>query len=340
MIQNAIKYAMMKLKYIYINQQAGNRMPWVDIAKAIAMIAVVLSHEFSSIKPLVLLCNSFMLPLFFMCSGFCLSPGKYNIAEYAKRKAKTLLLPYFALGLIASLSHIGINGLDGVIQNIEKSLFSWQTLWFLPVLFFADFILYTLLSESKNVLFMNILVGTLALIIGTVSCWQNITMIIDLSVVPIAVFYLTVGYGIKLVLKTDYVTHIKLYFWVPLLMICLIVMLFTNSNLILKSNNILPVWKLFLSTMESIGLMLTLSIVITPPAKATWCYPFAGVHRKNTMVVFAFHMPVFFYCQTLLRPLFKSQLCYKPIEFILIWGICLMLIPLFNRYAPILIGKK
>lgn len=47
MIQNAIKYAMMKLKYIYINQQAGNRMPWVDIAKAIAMIAVVLSHEFS-----------------------------------------------------------------------------------------------------------------------------------------------------------------------------------------------------------------------------------------------------------------------------------------------------
>lgn len=187
---------------------------------------------------------------------------------------------------------------------------------------------------------MNILVGTLALIIGTVSCWQNITMIIDLSVVPIAVFYLTVGYGIKLVLKTDYVTHIKLYFWVPLLMICLIVMLFTNSNLILKSNNILPVWKLFLSTMESIGLMLTLSIVITPPAKATWCYPFAGVHRKNTMVIFAFHMPVFFYCQTLLRPLFKSQLCYKPIEFILIWGICLMLIPLFNRYAPILIGKK
>lgn len=281
MIQNAIKYAMMKLKYIYINQQAGNRMPWVDIAKAIAMIAVVLSHEFSSIKPLVLLCNSFMLPLFFMCSGFCLSPGKYNIAEYAKRKAKTLLLPYFALGLIVSLSHIGINGLDGVIQNIEKSLFSWQTLWFLPVLFFADFILYTLLSESKNVLFMNILVGTLALIIGTVSCWQNITMIIDLSVVPIAVFYLTVGYGIKLVLKTDYVTHIKLYFLVPLLMICLIVMLFTNSNLILKSNNILPVWKLFLSTMESIGLMLTLSIVITPPAKATWCYPFAGVHRKE-----------------------------------------------------------
>lgn len=77
-----------------------------------------------------------------------------------------------------------------------------------------------------------------------------------------------------------------------------------------------------------------------PPAKATWCYPFAGVHRKNTMVIFAFHMPVFFYCQTLLRPLFKSQLCYKPIEFILIWGICLMLIPLFNRYAPILIGKK
>ena len=78
-----------------MNNQVGVRLPWLDIAKGIAMVAVVFSHEFASVKPLVLLCNSFMLPLFFMCSGFCLSPGKYGIVEYFKRKARTLLLPYF-----------------------------------------------------------------------------------------------------------------------------------------------------------------------------------------------------------------------------------------------------
>lgn len=58
------------------------------------------------------------------------------------------------------------------------------------------------------------------------------------------------------------------------------------------------------------------------------------------MVIFAFHMPIFFYSQTFIRPFFKSQLYYKPIEFVLIWGICLVLIPLFNWYALILIGKS
>lgn len=282
-IQNVTIFAMMKSKFMSTNHQNKNRLSWLDIAKAIAMVAVVFSHEYSSVKPLVLLCNSFMLPLFFMCSGFCLSPGKYSIGEYAERKARTLLLPYFALGLIVSLMHIGIDGLDGVVRNIEKSLFSWQTLWFLPVLFFADFVLYTLLSKSKNILFMNILVGTLALFIGTILCWQNISLKIDLSVVPIAIFYLAVGYGLKQVLKNDYVTKIKLYYLIPLLIICFIVLLLTNSNLILKSNNILPIWKLFVCSMVSIGLMLTLSTVITPPhfAKTALHYQLVGAHRKE-----------------------------------------------------------
>lgn len=104
MIQNVIKYAMMKSMYMSTN--VSNRLPWLDIAKGIDMIAVVLSHEFASVKPMVLLCNSFMLPLFFMCSDYCLSPGKYEMFEYLMKKTKALLLPYFILGLIVSLLHI------------------------------------------------------------------------------------------------------------------------------------------------------------------------------------------------------------------------------------------
>lgn len=327
---------MIKSKYMSTNNK--KRLPWLDIAKGIAMMAVVFSHEFASVKPLALLCNSFMLPLFFMCSGFCLSPGKYGIAEYFTRKAKTLLLPYFVLGLIVSLLHIGINGIDGVLKNIINNLFSWQTLWFLPVLFIADLFLYILLSVSKNKFAMNTIVGLIAVFTGMFFCWQNFKIMMDLAVVPISVFYLTVGFGLNSVLKKNGFSH-KGNIGFSLLVIGILLMIITKGNLVLKLNDILPIWKVVFSTMEAIGIMLILSIKITPPrlAKVMQFLEYIG---KNTMAVFAFHMPVFFYCQTFIRPFFKSQLYYKPIEFVLIWGVCLILTSLFNQHAPILIGKK
>lgn len=264
------------------NHQNKNRLPWLDIAKGIAMVAVVFSHEFASIKPLVLLCNSFMLPLFFMCSGFCLSPGKYGIAKYFKRKARALLLPYFLLGLIVSFLHIGINGIDDVMQNVGKELFSWQTLWFLPVLFFADIILYVLLSKAKNICAMNVVVGFIALILGAILCWQEITMLIDLSVVPIAVFYLSLGYGVKKALNVNVFSY-RGKVGICLLALGLVIMMITKENLVLKLNDILPIWKLAFSTMEPMGIMMILSAIITPPhfAKTAWYYPLVGVHRKE-----------------------------------------------------------
>lgn len=317
------------------------RLLWLDTAKALAMIAVVFSHEFSSVEPLVLFCNSFMLPLFFMCSGFCLSPGKYSMNEYIKRKSRSLLLPYFALGFIVSLLQIGIDDIDEVVLNIEKELFSWQTLWFLPVLFFADIILYGFLSMSRKKLVMNVSVGLFSLLIGVVFCKLGLSIFVNLCVVPIAMFYLSVGYVIKRLIIIKVISN-KLILGSCILVSGLVVMAVTKENLVLIINDILPISKLAFSTMEGVGIMLFLSSIITPPHLQKFhVYIQLLVYiGKNTMVIFAFHMPVFFYSQAYIRPIFTNQLYYKPIEFILIWGICLMLIPLFNRYVPVLIGKN
>lgn len=246
------------------------RLLWLDTAKALAMIAVVFSHEFSSVEPLVLFCNSFMLPLFFMCSGFCISPGKYRVNEYVKRKSRTLLLPYFALGLFVSLLHIGINGIDGVLKNINDDLFSWQTLWFLPVLFIADLLLYILLSVSKNKSVMNTIVGLVAVLTGMFFCWQNIKIMMDMAVVPISIFYLTVGFGLNFVLKKNGFSY-KGNIGFSLLAIGILLMIISKGNLVLKLNDVLPIWKVVFSTMESIGIMLILSIKITPPSRPKSC---------------------------------------------------------------------
>lgn len=280
-IQNVTKFAMVKSKYMSTNQQNKNRLPWLDIAKAIAMITVVFSHEFASIKPFVMLCNSFMLPLFFICSGFCLSPKKYKKTEYLKRKSKTLLLPYFALGLIVSLLHFGVDGIDSVMARIGKEVFSWQTLWFLPVLFFADVILYNFLSISRNVKLTNLVVGLVSLLLGVIFCWNNITMIIDMSVVPIAVFYLSVGYGMKRMFSAETIRN-QGSLGLSLLVIGLVIMILTKSNLVLKLNDILPLWKVAFSTMEAMGIMLILSTIAPPHfAKVTLRYALIGIYWKE-----------------------------------------------------------
>ena len=240
------------------------RLLWLDTAKALAMIAVVFSHEFSSVEPLVLFCNSFMLPLFFMCSGFCLSPGKYSMNEYIKRKSRSLLLPYFALGFIVSLLQIGIDDIDEVVLNIEKELFSWQTLWFLPVLFFADIILYGFLSMSRKKLVMNVSVGLFSLLIGVVFCKLGLSIFVNLCVVPIAMFYLSVGYVIKRLIIIKVISN-KLILGSCILVSGLVVMAVTKENLVLIINDILPISKLAFSTMEGVGIMLFLSSIITPP---------------------------------------------------------------------------
>lgn len=47
----------------------SKRIDIIDIGKALLIISVVLSHEFSSLKVFVHLLNGYMLPLFFYSLG-------------------------------------------------------------------------------------------------------------------------------------------------------------------------------------------------------------------------------------------------------------------------------
>lgn len=242
----------------------SQRFLWLDLAKAIAMIAVVFSHEFASVKPLVFLCNSFMLPLFILCSGFCLSPGKYEMCGYIKRKMRTLLLPYVGLGLCVSLLHVCIDGYASVMKRVQADLFSWQTLWFLPVLFVGDIVLYFILTKWGRGKLQLLTTGFIFLMLGACLSKAGMSLPIKLEVVPISVFYLTVGFAIKeILMKGSF-----LYYTVMgtlLFAIGILLMMITRGNLILMTNDILPITKMLFSTMECVGIMLVLSNIITPP---------------------------------------------------------------------------
>lgn len=75
---------------------AKKRIGYFDVAKGIALFAVMVGHTSASGVPwhVVQLCYSFDMPLFFMVSGwFCRPTDRLNLA-YAKKNAKGLVLPY------------------------------------------------------------------------------------------------------------------------------------------------------------------------------------------------------------------------------------------------------
>ena len=103
---------------------ATKRIPWIDLAKAIAIVAIIVGHFtafFASASPAAdaafRLMDSFHVPLFFLLSGYCLK-GPLDRARAAKL-AKRCLLPYAFCGAACLVAcALLINGV-----RIEQHLF-------------------------------------------------------------------------------------------------------------------------------------------------------------------------------------------------------------------------
>ena len=77
-------------------EHKSNRILWIDAAKGIGLLCVILGHL--GVPYLSTLVYTFHMPLFFFLSGIVFSGSKYSPAEFLKRKLKSLVLPYFTLG--------------------------------------------------------------------------------------------------------------------------------------------------------------------------------------------------------------------------------------------------
>jgi fucose 4-O-acetylase-like acetyltransferase len=130
---------------IFPNQPPDARLSHVDIAKGIAMLAIVAIHN-----PLLMehggkIFNgllSFALPVFFICCG-TFSPPDKAIGAIALARTRGLLVPYAAtiitIALIdrvllnKSALHILWGGLYGTGATV-----AWVPLWFLPLLWLVS----------------------------------------------------------------------------------------------------------------------------------------------------------------------------------------------------------
>lgn len=192
------------------NATIQHRLVWVDLAKAVAIIAMILGHEVDGTS-LHTWIFSFHMPIFFILSGYTshLVTSWKDWRQQMRKLAVRILIP--ALLMI-------------VIYQIERSLFkqiSWEQVlpisskeliwgaapaasmqglsieieWFLFVYFFAK-----LFFDCLNIIFKDQRYGTV-LVLLSFACYQFITVHMNLplalDLVPLASLYMYIGHLLK-----------------------------------------------------------------------------------------------------------------------------------------------
>jgi len=146
-----------------MNTVKANRLEYLDIAKAIAIVLVVIGHTFVNSDPPGLLVTptskiiySFHMPLFFLAAGVTSHmETDYSLERWfrvLKKNFYTLLIPYFVFALI--YMPYTLDNLKGILYasnvTITRSGARCVHLWFLPCLFVARMMMYAVLHWATK----------------------------------------------------------------------------------------------------------------------------------------------------------------------------------------------
>ncbi len=204
-------------RYITISYESSERTRFVDIAKGIGIILVVLGHLSEPYMPnMVKWIFSFHMPLFFVLSGYLKGTKKVtNFKVYAKRRAVALLWPYivFAIAIwgIAFIDSIVQDNWQIFFQSILIHIFGYSSekygigvIWFLAVLFETEVIFAWIEDKKKAWIYL------IFVLIGILLLHFRIIIPIYLNIVVISVPFFAFGHTIKNVI--DRSKELKLYF--------------------------------------------------------------------------------------------------------------------------------
>ncbi len=191
------------------SKQNNSRISYIDIAKGISMICIILGHF--EVFTIIRIVYTFHVPIFFLISGYFIS-NKIKMSDFIKGKAKRLLIPFYitcliimALELEASFFVGGIG--QTFIYWIKAILYaagSWHhkpfeiipigSIWFLWALFWGSIFLRLSLNMKKHMRI--IFIGTIFLI----GYYTRNIFWLPLSIQPgaCATLFMYIGYLIKI----------------------------------------------------------------------------------------------------------------------------------------------
>ena len=158
----------------------SKRIEYIDVAKGITILLVIVGHVEELPSPIKSIIYSFHMPIFFLLSGYFFKKESLSVAT--KKMFRSLIIPYFVVGVFMRLCQITINyfegnpfdyidilSLFGVTWKFGKGvdLVSVGAIWFLVVLFWSKLYLQIVL-KSKYSLLLLVLLANCSIVIKLV----------------------------------------------------------------------------------------------------------------------------------------------------------------------------
>lgn len=237
----------------------NNRKHWIDIAKGIAIILMVVGH--TSIPNVASnFIYAFHMPLFFIASGFVSNYGKHTIWKYIKHKFYAIMLPFLTYSTVVALLLYCIGMLD--IDHLIKNGWEGYALWFIPVLFLASILAMLISRIEKD--FTRFCAMLCLLLLGCDMSYYGISLPWTLSTVPYATFLILLGTGLK-----NYQKQLELqghYFEILLLFIITLI-ISQLERLDLAWNDVTPSLPLVIGAVAGTLMVFRLSVWVEQHAK-------------------------------------------------------------------------
>lgn len=140
---------------------AKERVTYLDMAKGVGILLVILGHEADLPLAARQFVTSFHMPLFFILSGMavCLTGEKERpFSQILKRKSRSIMRPYFIFSVLCLIMEVFCAGvLKNVLwETVREHL--WATVclagasvfWFLPALFFGELLFIGIFARAAG----------------------------------------------------------------------------------------------------------------------------------------------------------------------------------------------
>lgn len=334
----------------------SERLEWIDVLKCLGMLLVVIGHasEDSASDTYRYYIYSFHMPLFFIISGmtFCLQCQRrtFDFVGIVKNKAKGLVWPYFVLSFLTiPIWIINFRILSYREQSFSELIYAIfyshqhhipgpsNALWFCPTLFLTLIVFWLIDQWSEN----NEKILTLAIMIigsfGYSMSLRNNDFYTPWHIETVPISLICVLAGWLFIKHIDFFTRLlggkkRQIVWCAVLLPSAYFCAKYNVKISMALNT-------YGSFMLFAGAVIGFSMICIIIARNIPCMEVFKLIGRNTIVILAFHAPVFRFLERASESSLKFLQNHPIVTGCLVFVAMIPVCYIFEKWFPFLIGR-